>query len=79
MNETYYDKLQRYFGQTKLQLQYMDTDSFVLSVKTKDITKDSKNLEDIIDFSNLDKNHDLFSNKNKKLFGFLEIATPKNN
>ena len=46
----------------------MDTDSFVLSVNTKDILKDLKNLEDIFDFSNLDKNHELFSNKNKKIF-----------
>ena len=45
----------------------MDTDSFVLSVNTKDIIKDLKNLEDMIVFSNLDKNHELFSNKNKKV------------
>ena len=37
-------------------LHYMDTDNFVLSVNTKDIIKDLKNLEDIFDFSNLDKN-----------------------
>ena len=43
----------------------MDTDSFVLSVNTKDSIKDLKNLEDIFDFSNLDKNHELFSNKKK--------------
>ena len=35
----------------------MDTDSFVLIVNTKDIIKDFKNLDDIFDFSNLDKNH----------------------
>ena len=37
-----------------------------------------KNLEDIIDFSNLDKNHELFSNKNKKVIGKFKIETPKN-
>ena len=56
----------------------MDTDSFVLSVNTKGIIKDLKNLEDIFDFSNLDKNHELFSNKNKKIFGKFKIETPKN-
>ena len=56
----------------------MDTDSFVLSVTTKDIIKDIKNLEDIFDFSNLDKNHELFSNKNKKVIGKLKNETPKN-
>ena len=55
----------------------MDTDSFVLSVKTKDIVKDLKNSEDIFDLSNLDKNHELFSNKNKKVIGFFKIETPK--
>ena len=47
----------------------MDTDSFVLSVNTKDIIKDLKNLEDLFDFINLNENHDLFSNKNKKVIG----------
>ena len=61
MYETYYDKLQPFFGQEKNHLHYMDTDSFILSVYTKDIIKDLKNLEHIFDFSNLDKNHELFS------------------
>ena len=39
MYETYYDILQPYFGQENIQLHYMGTDSFVLSVNTKDITK----------------------------------------
>ena len=40
--ETYYDILQQYFGHENLQLHYMDTDGFVLSVNTKDIIKDLK-------------------------------------
>ena len=55
----------------------MDTDIFVLSVKTKDIIKDLKNLEDLIDFSNLNENHELFSSKNKKMIGKFQIDTPK--
>ena len=54
------------------------THSFVLSVKTKDIIKDLKNLEDIFDVSNLDKNHELFSIKTKKVIGKFKIETPKN-
>ena len=77
MYETYYDKLQPYFGQEDIQLHYMDTESFVLSVDTKDIIKDLKNLEDLFDFSNLDENHELFSNK-KKVIGKFKIETPKN-
>ena len=57
----------------------MDTDSFILSVNTSDIIRDLKSLEDIFDFSNLDKNNELFSNKNKKVIGKFKIETPKNN
>ena len=34
--ETYYDKLQPYFGKEKIQLNYINTDAFVLSMNTKD-------------------------------------------
>ena len=77
MYETYYDILQPYFGQENVQLHYMDTDSFILSVNTKDIIKNLKKLEDIFEFSNLDKNHEFFSNKNKKVLGKFKIETPK--
>ena len=77
MYETYYDTLQPYFGQENLQLHYIDTDGMILSMKTKDIIKDLKNLEDIFDFSNLDENHELFSNKNKKVIGKFKIETPR--
>ena len=56
----------------------MDSDSFVLSSNTKDIIKDLNNLEDIIDCSNLDKDHEIFSNKNKKVNGKFKFETPKN-
>ena len=78
MYETYYDTLQPYFGQENLQLHYVDTDGMILSMKTKDIIKDLKNLEDIFDFSNLDKNYELYSEKNKKVIGKFKIETPKN-
>ncbi len=78
MYETYYDILQPYFGQEKIQLHYMDCDSFVLSIETENIINDLKNLENLFDFSNLDKNHELFSNKNKKVVGKFKIETPKN-
>ena len=40
MYETYYDKLQPYFGEKNLHLHYMDTDSFIFSENTKHIIKD---------------------------------------
>ena len=56
----------------------MDTESFILSVNTENIYKDSKILEYIFDFSNLDKNHELISKRNKKVIGKFKIETPKN-
>ena len=64
--ETYYDTLQPYFGQESLQMHYIDTDGMILSMKTKNIIKVLKNSEDLFDFSNLDENRDLYTNKNKK-------------
>ena len=78
MYETYYDTLQPYFGQENLQLHFIDTDGMILSMNTKDIINDLKNLEVIFDFSNLDKNRALYNNKNKKVIGKIKIETPKN-
>ena len=50
----------------------------ILSMKTENFIKDLKNLEDTFDFSNLDENHELFSEKNKKVIGKFKIETPKN-
>ena len=63
MYETYCHTLQPYFGQENLQLHYIDTDGMILSMNTKDIINDLKYLEDTFDFSNLDENHELISDK----------------
>ena len=47
-----------------MQCHYINTDAFVLSIALKDIIEDLEHLEDMFDFSNLDKNHELLSNKN---------------
>ena len=54
------------------------TDSFVFIVNTKVIIKVLKNLEDLFDFIRLDENHELYSDKNKKVLGKSKIETPKN-
>ena len=78
MYETYYDTLQPKFGQENLQLHYIDTDGMILSMNTKDIINDLKNSEDIFNFSNVYENHELFSNKNKKIIVKFKLETPKN-
>ena len=58
MYETYYDKIQKYFGQAGIQMHYQDTDAYVMSVRTMDIVNDLDKLQDqykIFDFSNLNK------------------------
>ena len=68
MYEAYYNKLQPDFKQKIILLHYMDTDSLVLSVNTKDMITDLKNLDNLIDFSNLNENHEIFSKRiNKQL------------
>ena len=79
MYETYYDTLQPYFGQDKLQLHYIDTDGMILSMKTENIIEDLKNLEDISDCSNLDECRELFSGRNEKVIGKFKTETPKKN
>ena len=77
MYETYYDILQPCFGEKNLHLHYMETDSFILSVKTKDISKDLKNLEGIFRFSSLDKRHEFLCNKNEKVVGKFKLEISK--
>ena len=55
-----------FFGLENIQLHYMDTDSLIISVHTKDIIKDLNNLEDLFDFSNM-----------IKIMKYLEIETEK--
>ena len=50
MFETYYDILQPYFGQENIQVHYIDTDAFMLSLKTQDIIKDLKKIRRYIWF-----------------------------
>ena len=54
----------------------MHTDSFFLSMKTKEFIKDLKNLQDLFDFSIL-RNQELLSNKNKKVVDKFKKETPK--
>ena len=77
MCETYYDELQPYFWEKNLHFFYMETDSFILIVNTKDNIKDLKNSEYVFNFSNPDEINDLFSNKTKKVVCKFKLETPK--
>ena len=49
----------------------------VLSIKTQDIVNDLQNLSNLFDFSNLNRDHELFSEENKKVVGKFEFETPE--
>ena len=66
MYETFYDTLQTYFAQENLQIHYINTHGMILSMKTENIINDLQNLENFFDSRELDENHELFSEKNKK-------------
>ena len=53
----------------------MDTDSFILSIKTGDFMKDSEYFKNDFDFSELDENHELYDSINKKVIGKMKIET----
>ena len=55
----------------------MNNDTFLLSINSSNIIKDLQNLEDLFHFSDMFKNYEIFSNKNKKLICKLEIETLK--
>ena len=77
MYETYNDELQPYVGQEKLKLDYMASDSSLLTIEKQNIIHDLTNLEDLFDFSNLNENQELFSNKNKKVLTKFTIECPE--
>ena len=77
MYDTYYDVLHPFFGQKNLQFHYIDTDGKILSMKAENIMKDIKNLEDIFDFSDLDMNQEVYSNKNEKVVGKFKNESPE--
>ena len=74
MYEFYYHKLQPFYN-NKIKLHYMDTDSFILSIKTGDLINDLEYFKDDFDFSELDPSHDLYNSINKKVIGKMKIET----
>ena len=60
--------------QDKAKLCYMDTDNFVIHIKTEDFYKDtSYDVEEWFDTSNYDNNRPLRIGKNKKVLVLLQM------
>ena len=53
----------------------MDTDSFILSIKTTNVLKHMDYFKIDFDFSELDTSHELYDTINKKVIGKMKIET----
>lgn len=72
----YYYILKTHFPGDHSSAIYSDTDSFILKLKSSDINKDLKHLENTFDFSNLPLEHPLYDTTRKsKLFMLKSLIT----
>ena len=72
MYEFWYDYMKPKYG-NNVKLCYMDTDSFIMNIKTEDFYKDIANyVEKRFDTSNYEVNRPLPTRKNKKVIGLMK-------
>ena len=76
MYDFYYKRLEP-LRQNKVQLHYMDTDSFVLSFDTQleNLLEFLKQNKDEFDLSEIDRPHELYDPVNKKVIGKMKIES----
>lgn len=76
MYDFHYNVMKPKYG-SKLNLLYMDTDSFFYEIETEDIYLDmlGDDLSDYFDTSDFPKNHPCYSVKNKKVLGKMKDET----
>ncbi|XP_015781336.1 uncharacterized protein LOC107359368 [Tetranychus urticae] len=67
----YYGVLKAHY-QENLQLIYSDTDSLLIEIKSNSLNQDMAKFSNIMDFSDLPKDHPLYSEHNKKKIGCLK-------
>ena len=72
MYEFWYDFMKPKYD-NNVKLCYMDTDSFIINMKTEDFYKDiARNVENRFDNSNYEVNRPLPMGKNKKVIGLMK-------
>ncbi|XP_064113377.1 uncharacterized protein LOC135220011 [Macrobrachium nipponense] len=75
MYKFYYNVLRAHYGD-RVQLLYMDTDSFFFSLETDDLTRELKGpLHQHLDLSNFPKTHPLYDSTRKGKLGLVKIET----
>lgn len=72
MYKLHYNVFKKYY-ENNIQMLYTDTDSLLYEISNHDYNEDLKNVfKDIMDFSNFDKNHELYDTKHSKQIGYLK-------
>ena len=72
MYEFWYDYMKPKYG-NKVKLRYMDTDSFIMNIKTNNFYEDiASDVENRFDTSNYEVNRPLPTGKNKKVIGLMK-------
>ena len=72
MNEFWYDYMKPKYN-NDVKLYYMDTDSFIINIKTNDFYKDIANdIENRFDTSNYEVNRPLLTGNNKKIIALMK-------
>ena len=72
MYEFWYDYMKKKYGDM-IKLCYIDTDSLIMNIKTKDFYKDiARDVEERFDTSNYDVDTPLTKGKNKKVIGLMK-------
>ena len=72
MYEFWYDYMKKKYGDM-IKLCYIDTDSLIMNIKTKDFYKDiARDVEERFDTSNYDVDRPLTKGKNKKVIGLMK-------
>jgi hypothetical protein len=75
MYNTYYEKLMKAYGSQHLRLFYIDTDSLLVSIEGVNLFEEMEKHSDWFDTSNFEKDHPMFSVKNKGQYGLLKSET----
>ena len=74
MYDFHYNIMKKHFGRN-IKLIYTDTDSFIYEICCDDINYELSKLKSFFDFSNYPKNHNLYSEENKKVPGKFKDET----
>ena len=74
MYNFFYNVLRAHYG-TKISVNYTDTDSLIMNVMCPDFFESLLAIQDHFDFSNLPKDHFMYSCVNKKVPGKMKLET----